>query len=334
MPMRPIRFPGDLLPMGDMLVETFQYPENPEWSIQTDEAEDIAQTVRGLKRMWPLIRILQVLSPPLRDLLRGFLWEEEDRLAAAVLVQRMGSTRNWGVGVVGVLPEFRRRGLARRLLERVLSYLRKRDADRVILSVIDRNVPAYSLYSSLGFTHYSSTAEYDQMLQRPEDVPTLPGGYSELRLRRSQWRTRFALDAQITPDDVRRFAPIEEGRYRRPLPARLLGPVMTFAEGKKEIDRIVRLTGNGVVIARYGYRLCRRKKGTCSLWIRLDPEHAQLAPYIVGTALHALAKANPGRRVQLFVPRWMTGVREAAERFGFRQRLEYHDLGLILSEAS
>jgi hypothetical protein len=34
MSMRPIKLPDDLLPLGELLVDTFQYPENEAWSVQ------------------------------------------------------------------------------------------------------------------------------------------------------------------------------------------------------------------------------------------------------------------------------------------------------------
>ena len=50
MPIRPLALPRDLIPMADMLVEAFQYPDHPEWSIQSDEQRQI---VESLRRMAP-----------------------------------------------------------------------------------------------------------------------------------------------------------------------------------------------------------------------------------------------------------------------------------------
>jgi ribosomal protein S18 acetylase RimI-like enzyme len=313
-----------------MFVETFQYPENPEWSVQPDEAEDITQTVRSLKRMWPLLRILQVLSPQVRDMLRGYLWEEQGHLAAAVLVQRIGSTPNWVVGTVGVLPSFRRRGLARILLTQSLDYIRGRNGRRVVLGVIDRNVPAYSLYRSLGFAHFGGTVEYDQEATDPGEPPRLPAGYENSKLARSDWRTRFELDQRITPDEERQYVPVEKGRYRQPLPVRLISPISSWLQGKQERDFVIRSKTSGDAVGRYGYRICRRAKGVCSVRAKIDPAHPELAAYAVGMALRAVAEANPKRRVQFFAERWQPALAEAAEAYGFAKRVEYHELGLIL----
>jgi len=330
MGMRPLRLPHDFAALADMLVETFQYPENPEWSVQADEQEDLAQEIRGMQRVWPLVRLLQLVHRPLRDVLRGFVWDEEGRPVAAVLVQRMGSSSTWSVGTVGVLPAFRRQGLARRLLEHTLEFLRGRGAERVVLGVIDGNVPAYSLYRSLGFTHYGGQPEYYRAAAVPEAVPPLPAGYADERLPRSDWRTRFELERRIVPASHQQYEPVVIERYRRPLPLFVLSSVALSLTGRRRVDRALRKQADGEIVGRYTYQLSKRGKGVARFSTALDPAHAVLAPYVVGTALREVAAASPGIRVELLAPGWMDGLAEAVERFGFRQRLEYHELGLIL----
>ncbi|MCK5248215.1 GNAT family N-acetyltransferase, partial [Candidatus Bipolaricaulota bacterium] len=128
MTIRALNLPKDLAPLENMLVRTFQYPDNPEWGIQADEKEDISSQIRTLRKMWPVIRIMQMVVPSLRDLIRGVVWEENGQIGAVVLVNRSGKTNTWGVSTVGVLPEFRRRGLARKLLTTILDDIRQRGA--------------------------------------------------------------------------------------------------------------------------------------------------------------------------------------------------------------
>ena len=177
MPMRSLCIPEDLLPLAGMLKETFHYPDNPEWSVREDELEDVVRGLRSLRRLWPILRILQVVSPALRDAFRGFVWEEDEQIVAAVILQRQGTTPLWSIEMVGVLPGYRRRGLARRLLTHALEDLRKRGAEKARLSVIDKNVPAYSLYTSLGFEHYSGRIEFETSSGTPPSIPDLPRGY-------------------------------------------------------------------------------------------------------------------------------------------------------------
>jgi len=51
MRIRRIQLPEDLDEMGEMIFETFQYPENPKWSVQEDEQEHFVQAIQTYKRI-------------------------------------------------------------------------------------------------------------------------------------------------------------------------------------------------------------------------------------------------------------------------------------------
>ncbi len=53
---------------------------------------------------------------------------------------------------VAVLPEFRRCGIAKALIEKALSDAEKRDCEFLTLEVRESNFPARNLYEKLGFT--------------------------------------------------------------------------------------------------------------------------------------------------------------------------------------
>lgn len=328
MTIRALKLPGDLLPLEDMLVRTFQYPENPEWGIQADEEDDIAREIKSLRRMWPIIRVAQMVSPWLRDLFRGFVWEENGQLGGVVIAQRGGTTNTWEIGTVGVLPESRRRGLARKLLTETLDDLKQRGAQRINLGVIEKNVPAYALYQTLGFEHYSSVIDYEQ---RPDHAPVevaCPQPYEELTLARSNWKSRYKLEKRITPDEVARYIPVEIGRFKTPIVQRALGPVMDLLRRSKQERFLYKCQGTVVGILRHSTN--RAGKGTSSITVRLDPAHPELAPYMLTKAIRAVMAVNPTLRIQCGVPAWMSPLMDAAQDLGFTERVRYHALGLIL----
>ena len=113
MGLRLLNFPRDLTPLGEMICDTFQYPENPQWSVQTDEKEEISHMLKSFRRIWAFMRIAQVLAPSLRDMFRGYVAVEKGKIVGVTIVQRHGTTNAWVVGMVGVLPGYRRRGIAR-----------------------------------------------------------------------------------------------------------------------------------------------------------------------------------------------------------------------------
>ena len=330
MELRPLRLPSDFTPLGDMIFDTFQYPENPEWSVQTDEQEQLVHAVRSFRRMWSLFRVVQVLSPPMRDLFRGYVAIEDGKIVGVTIVQRRGTTNVWIVGTVGVLPEYRRRGLARAGLEKSLDMMREHGATKTWLGVINGNTPAQGLYESLGFEVYDGTVDYTLTDPVLPSVPPLPSGYAISRLKRSDWKTRFALEEQIAPEETRVYEPIEKGRFRMPLTMRLLVPIINLVQRSKEGDFIVRESAGGRVVARFGYDASKRGKGVNSIRVRLDPEHPDLASHLVGFMLHKVVTQSPNLRVELGAPRWMPAVAEAAESYGFVRRVEYLKMGRVL----
>jgi len=331
MPMRPLRLPQDFRAIGEMIPLTFQYPDHPEWSFREDEREEIARTVRTLRKLWPLLRLFGMFCPPLRDVFRGFVWEEDGRLVAAVLLSRDGSTSGWEVAMVGVLPEFRRRGLARTLLSESLEYLRNRRADKVTLGVIDRNVPAYSLYTSLGFHHYDGIVEYELAPSEAPRIPTLPERYIVERCKPAKsWRVRYELDRRITPAELTTYEPVELARYRPPLLMRAFLPIMRWMQRREQKLFLVREIRRERLVALAMTTIPKRTGGIWRMRVRLDPADGELAGYLVASQLHHLATRGSGQRVEFMVPRWMPALAVSAECHGFTKRLEYHMLGLTL----
>lgn len=334
MMLRLLELPADLDALVDVTTRSFQYPENKDWSVQTDEEEQFAEMCRNLKRLWPMVRLAQALSPSLRDILRGCVWEQDGRMVATSFTQRDGSSDLWMISNVGVLPEYRRQGIARKLVEATLELIRQHGGRRVILEVIDGNLPAYTLYQRLGFEHYSGSVD---LQLKPEDLPAelpaepaLPAGYACLPLGPFEWQPRMELEKRISPENLLKYEPLEEARFRRPLMMRLLRPVFIAAEGTSEQDFVLRTVGEGSIVARYGYAASRRGKGVNQLRLVLDSAHALLGPYMVASALRSVLRLGAGLRVECSLPQWMEPALAACEAAGFQRRVEHCRMGLIL----
>jgi len=313
-----------------LVVDTFQYPENPEWSLRSDEQENLADSIRSLRRLWPAVRALQTVSPPLRDLIRGHLWEEDGTIGGVTIVQRRGSTALWSIGVVGVLPGFRRRGIARLLLQASIDMIRSRGGTRATLGVIHGNIPAQALYRSLGFEEFSNVLEYERKPQAAPTVPRLPEGYTHECLSEFDWKIPYKLADRITPERLRKYEPVVVGRFRSPWSMRLLSPILRFAQRRAEGRFAIRHTASGLVIGRGRYGASKRGRGIHSISAVLDPKHTAVAPYIVGNLLRNVISRSEKLRVEFAVHAWMEPLVQAAEDLGFVRRLEYRMMGLIL----
>jgi len=271
-----------------------------------------------------------LFSAAVRDLWRGCVWEEDGKIVGATIVQRHGSTNIWVVGTVAVLPAYRRRGIARQLVERGIEIIRAESGERVWLSVIDGNLPAHALYEDLGFEHYSGQVDFVVVPDEIPPLPDLPEGYFQADLGNFEWQPRFELEKSITPQAMRKYEPVEEGRFRDPFVMRLIYPLVMLAQGTRQGGFMLGSTENGHVLARGEYTVPRGKKGLNVLRARLDPGHAELATYLIGYLLNRVATMHPGLRVEMVIPLWMEALIAAAEETGFQRRMTYHKMGMLL----
>ncbi|MFN8420790.1 MAG: GNAT family N-acetyltransferase [Anaerolineae bacterium] len=191
--LREFKFPADTDVLFRLLPKAFRYPENPAWSIQQDEVQNMQDTMKMVRRLWPLLAVVGALSPAFRNAFRGFIWQEDNKAVGLVNTGTQGTGGRWFIGNVGVLPDYRRRGLARKLVEASVDLARRNKATMVWLDVIPGNVPAYKLYENLGFVHYDSAVELEQNgATTPAAIP-LPQGYRLEPAAQFDWRPRYEL---------------------------------------------------------------------------------------------------------------------------------------------
>lgn len=329
MPIRQMRMPQDFQTMLDMLPRAFQYPENPAWSINIDELENTTDTVRTARRLWPILRMVQVISPSFRDIIDGVIWEENNQPVGITNVMRMGlgNSDSWTIVNVGVLPAYRRRGIARKLVEAAIEIARERGAKRVILDVINGNDPAYQLYARLGFVQFDYGIELNYSRPMlPAECP-IPNGYTIKHLTRTDWQPTFELVKRITPPDIQIYLPVEESRYRVGPVERVLVPV--FESGIRT-KRIGVYSPHAEIVAAADYSARIRPGGVNGLSVTLDPAHQALAPYLITSLLNEIIHIAPGRNVEMRVMSWSAAVVEAAKSAGFEQRMAANRMGLKL----
>lgn len=105
------------------------------------------------------------------DWTREMLFEEiENPLSVLVTEQQEGAVAGFALGRVvadegelfqiGVLPEFRKRGIAVGLLSELLGKMSERGAAKCFLEVRSRNAPAIALYEKCGFQRISVRRGY------------------------------------------------------------------------------------------------------------------------------------------------------------------------------
>ena len=139
---RPVRLRRDLAAIAELIAVGFAGALDAQGHLML---RDMRATARWGPVTWWLARWLGVIPP-----MRGYVWEEEGHIVGNVSLTPAGYGRGWVIANVVVLPEYRRRGIARALMETALDEVAQRGAFAA-LQVLEENEPARKLYRDLGF---------------------------------------------------------------------------------------------------------------------------------------------------------------------------------------
>jgi ribosomal protein S18 acetylase RimI-like enzyme len=330
---RPFQLPQDIDLMSSLVVEGFQYPENPAWSVQEDEIQGMVDRINSAKRLWPVIGILRIFVPLFRDILCGFIDEEEGRPAGLINYMRQRNTPEWYIGNVTVLPAYRRRGIACRLVQATLDELYHRGAKAAFLDVVVGNDPAFHLYKEMGFEEFTQSYEYQlhrESLISPEPLPT---GYQLKPLSRFDWKTGFRFAQRVTPDYITRYEPVTEARFRVPWLLPLIGGLLnSMGSSQNERFAIFESGRKIVAIGQYSYRT--HEGGTNSADVSIDPDHPELAGFILHHVFSEIQNTSPGHRIEVSFEDWESRLIQCAEAMGCEKRYGMHRMGLRFSRPS
>ena len=112
--------------------------------------------------------------------LSGYVWEEDGRVVgnASVVPYFIKGRRFFMIANVAVHPDYRRRGIARRLTIRTIEHARQRGSTSVWLHVREENENAVKLYRSLGFDERACRTTWRSRETWTPPAPEEPPGLS------------------------------------------------------------------------------------------------------------------------------------------------------------
>mgnify|MGYP001031145809 CR=1 FL=1 len=298
--------------------------------------------------MSPLVWWWAQADPSFRETYNGFVWEEpgergkssKGRLAHPTLSpkgegKRMvignaslmpcpGSRYRWVICNVVVREEYRRQGIARRLMEETISEARRQGAEEAVLQVYRDNLPAMRLYTDLGFQPLSGEMGLRLTAAGPVDVLDAPG--YELRhcqpgsLTEGSFRdgqAAYRLASLAIPAAQQWLKPVRAGEYEVDWLTHLGERLADLAAGRRRY-RLMAFKGDEPA-ALVGVEAALRR-GAHSLKLLIHPKHrGKLEPMLVSRALAMLAEL-PGREVEATVMTDDTAAIQALGSYGFREK--------------
>lgn len=183
--------------------------------------QNAIRELRFLSRLGPLVHVINWLDPQHRLLTQGFVWVDNGRVIGNVSTQPSeASSGAWIIANVAVHPHFRRQGIAQRLMQATLDYIRAHGGRQAILQVDDENAGAIQLYRQLGFEH-TATHRLWQRSGRAA-IPAHEPSRFDIRLRgEREWVDELNLAQLARPEGLFWNRPLSVADFRPSLLRRL-----------------------------------------------------------------------------------------------------------------
>jgi GNAT superfamily N-acetyltransferase len=182
-------------------------------------ADDIAIEGRQLQRdlaimaaASPLLWGLRRVSAEFRDAFDGFVWVERGRIVGNVTLTRDDPARHvWTITNVAVHPDYRRRGIARALMQEAISAVAQRGGGPLALEVKASNEAARALYLNLGFHFVDGTGTFRHAGSVTGRMPDA----AQVRLARpADWPRLYHLALAAHSADALLLSPVLETDFR------------------------------------------------------------------------------------------------------------------------
>ena len=287
---------------------------------------DFGEEMRSFQRILPLLNFLGRFSDGFRNMFNGFVWEEAGKIVATVSVQREGNDRTrWEIAMVATHPDYRRQGLARQLITHALEYAKTQGAQVCVLYVLAENTPAYNLYRTLGFSHYDSLIEF-KLESLPEVTARPVDGYTIRPMKISEWKTRYEVTCQETPNEVQAFLPVSEDQFQLSALKQWIAPLLFWLQ--KIGTHALAVEFDGQVVSYMILNAEKVAKTQHHLRLRINPVHqAALAEPMLTLALETLQE-YPRQNTLLSVRASQTDLLDLLKNYGFVEIEAQHWLGL------
>lgn len=281
--------------------------------------------MRFLSRLGPLLWWLMATSPDFREYHSGFVWLEEGRVVGTLHVTRpRAHARRWLISNVAVRASYRRRGIARALMEAALDWAREQGGEAVFLRVRRDNAAAWSLYDSLGFQPLLDAVDLRLAKVPPvekveiADPRVLLSPYKPCQYEQVRDLARLAIPPNLRWLEVTNIADFQVGLNRR-----LAEWWADFTTGRKTW-RLIAKYGEQVAAAMVlkvaGYR------GNHFLVLHVHPDHRGKVEEMLVT--EALARLWPHRDQVTFatLPVCYDEILDVVRKYGF---VKQHALTLM-----
>ncbi len=209
---RPFDLGRDLRAVAELIADAFSSELDPRGKAALRE-------MRIMSHVSGLMKLVNRSTGEFNDLFSGFVWEEDGRIVGNVTVQRADRYgARWQIANVAVDPDFRGRGISRKLMQVALQHIESSRGQWAVLQVYERNHVARTLYDSFDFEDVGAMTDL-RLTSIPDVDPPgkIPSFHSfashqsaklfdlanaQLNTQAQWWRSIRRTDFQITLDQI------------------------------------------------------------------------------------------------------------------------------------
>lgn len=253
----------------------------------------------------------------------GFVYVLDDKIVGNVSLLQGSTDGRYLVANVAVHPDYRRRGIARKMMTQVLSYVQDRQGAAIVLQVEENNEGAVDLYRSLSFEKIGTAVIWHlshyhiRPIAAPQPInnrkPDQYDGFRVTSLKSDDWEAAYELDRSTFPPDMQWPEPVTRTAYK----PTVWKKVSQFFNGQQQEVWAAKSTENEVV----GLAAIESSWGRPHvLRMRLHPGWAsQLARPLLGKLLRRL-RYHSRRPILIDQLKEDTVLHPLLREAGFQQR--------------
>jgi ribosomal protein S18 acetylase RimI-like enzyme len=288
------------------------------------------QEMRAFRFLAPFLWFVSRASSTFYDPFSGFVWVEDGRIVGNVSIHKAGpGWRHRQISNMAVHPAYRRRGIARELMEAATDLIRRQGGEVVTLQVRRANTTAQNLYRGLGFTLLEGTTSLKLGWVRPVAVVPAPG-FPMRPWSPKEGRKVYELARAVVPAKAQWLTPLREERFSLSLEKRLAEGLNRLTR-RQDVHRWAIEEGERFVATLTVQAMGPLSTGSHRLEMMVHPDHrGLLEEALVTRALSALGP-YPQRGVEAEVPADHEEAIQALKRYGFVEGKTLDWLGLELT---
>jgi ribosomal protein S18 acetylase RimI-like enzyme len=245
-----------------------------------------------------------------REPVKFLVAEVNGKIIGTTIVDNRG--RLGYIRTVMVHPDYRRKGIATRLMKDALSYVLKKRMSRAVLHVESSNTAAMSVYAKLGFRAFERIAYFvgeTGSVSAPEDV-------GEVKVRPFQKddldEVYNLIGASEDPKHLRIFD-FSKKNLKTPLLQRLL-----HFSTQKQLVAV--LDGRIVGYAETSYTTPKQAGSISFIQASAENRSGEIETVLISAGINEVKKGG-ANRIRAIVPTTKQGLIETLKNLGFRQSL-------------